>query len=321
MNTKREYLNQGFTLLEMLLVVAIIAILAGIVVAAINPGKQLATVRNTERAFNLNEIHKAMQQYFIDNYHYPAATPTTLTEICNTGSNSTSTGIDCTGLIDLSPLVPTYITAIPTDPQGSTLPLASNFIPTAYASTNGTGYQIMKDSNSKIVLIAPQAELSAFIAIGTTTPSGEETPAEFSVSGDEGTTSTINGDIVYCDNVLQMWTIIAASNYTWGPVQDEPSDSCIGLGASYPACNYCDTLTYAGYSDWVLPTKDELVAALTEQFIADPPTMTGFAEDTTSYWSSSEYVEGHAWFAYYSFGTVDSSYDSKEVEYPLRCVR
>jgi len=166
--SKRSLLS-GFTLLEMLLVVAIIAVLAGIVVVAINPGKQLATVRNTERTFNLSEIHKAMQQYFIDHYTYPAATPTTLTEICNTGSNSTSTGIDCTGLIDLSPLVPTYLTSIPVDPQGSTLSFINNLIPKVYATTNGTGYKVMKDTNNKIVLTAPQAELSAFIAIGTTT--------------------------------------------------------------------------------------------------------------------------------------------------------
>jgi len=193
MNPKPSHSNQGFTLLEMLLVVAIIAVLAGIAVVAINPGKQLATVRNTERTFNLNEIHKAMQQYFIDHYIYPAATPTTLTEICNTGSNSTSTGIDCTGLIDLSPLVPTYLTSIPIDPQGSTLSFINNFIPKVYATTNGTGYKVMKDSNNKIVLTAPQAELNAFIAIGTTTPS--EIVVACPATG--GATST-DGD--YCIN-------------------------------------------------------------------------------------------------------------------------
>jgi len=165
MNPKPSHSNQGFTLLEMLLVVAIIAVLAGIVVVAINPGKQLATVRNTERSFNLNEIHKAMQQYFIDHYIYPAATPTTLTEICNTGNLPYPSGIDCGTLIDLSPLVPTYLTSIPVDPQGSTLSFINNFIPKVYATTNGTGYKIKKSSDNKIVLTAPQAELGETIAI------------------------------------------------------------------------------------------------------------------------------------------------------------
>jgi len=151
----------------MLLVVAIIAVLAGIVVVAINPGKQLATVRNTERSFNLNEIHKAMQQYFIDHYIYPAATPTTLTEICNTGNLPYPSGIDCGTLIDLSPLVPTYLTSIPVDPQGSTLSFINNFIPKVYATTNGTGYKVMKDTDNKIVLSASQAELGVMIRIGT----------------------------------------------------------------------------------------------------------------------------------------------------------
>lgn len=151
--------------MEILLVVGIIAILAGIVIVALNPTKQFAAVRNTQRKMNLGEINKAIQQYYIDYSRYPATMPTTLTEICNTGMGTTTHSVNCTGLVDLSVLVPTYLVAIPVDPQGSTLSL----IPKAFATTNGTGYKIMLESNRKIVLVGAQAELGAVIAIGTTT--------------------------------------------------------------------------------------------------------------------------------------------------------
>ena len=160
-------INKGFTLLEILLVVGIIAVLAGIVIIAINPARQLATVRNTERKSDLKQINNALQQFYIDKSYYPASTTlvTTLTEICDTGTATSTHTIDCTDLIDLSELVPTYITAIPTDPQGSTL----SFIPKVYATTNGTGYKIGVDANNKVILTAPQAELGVMIAVGTTT--------------------------------------------------------------------------------------------------------------------------------------------------------
>ena len=65
--TKQQENNQNsaFTLLEVLLVVGIIAILAGIVILAINPNKQLADARNAQRRTDVNTIHKALYQYAI----------------------------------------------------------------------------------------------------------------------------------------------------------------------------------------------------------------------------------------------------------------
>jgi uncharacterized protein (TIGR02145 family)/prepilin-type N-terminal cleavage/methylation domain-containing protein len=146
-------LKRGFTLLEILLVVGIISILAGIVIIAINPSKQLATVRNSQRKSNIKQIESAITQYYIDNSSYPSLITFTDTTICNTGASSTASAGYCTGGIDLYALVPTYLTAMPTDPQTT-------------AGATSTGYYIKKDKNNKVTLTAVSAELGTAISIG-----------------------------------------------------------------------------------------------------------------------------------------------------------
>jgi type IV pilus assembly protein PilA len=143
-------------LLEILLVVAAIAILAGIVVLAINPTKQLGDTRNSARRADVNTILNAVYQYAIDNN---GSIPTTITtgtacgvstqEICKTGGS-------CSGLTDLSTyLVSTsarYLVSIPTDPSGAT--------------TNGAGYEVYKNSTTnRVTVCAPDAEQGATISV------------------------------------------------------------------------------------------------------------------------------------------------------------
>ncbi|MBI4947971.1 prepilin-type N-terminal cleavage/methylation domain-containing protein [Candidatus Berkelbacteria bacterium] len=139
--------RNGFTLLEILLVVAAIAILAGIVILAINPGKQLGDTRNAERRADVNTILNAVYQYSVDTGVVPASITTTQTEICVT------TGASCTGLIDLGVVTASekYLTSIPSDPTGG--------------STNGAGYEIFKSANGRITVVAPDAEQGATISV------------------------------------------------------------------------------------------------------------------------------------------------------------
>lgn len=140
--------QKGFTLLEILLVVAAIAILAGIIIIAVNPGKQLSETKNAQRRIDINTIINAVYQYSIDNNGaLPSSITTNPTEICRTGAAS------CTGYVDLSVLTNSekYLVAMPTDPTG--------------ASTNGIGYKISKDTYGRLTIIAPSAEAGATIKV------------------------------------------------------------------------------------------------------------------------------------------------------------
>jgi type IV pilus assembly protein PilA len=63
----QKFSQKGFTLIEILVAIGIIAILATIVLVAINPGRQFAQSRNTQRVSNVNAVLNAVGQNMVDN--------------------------------------------------------------------------------------------------------------------------------------------------------------------------------------------------------------------------------------------------------------
>jgi len=156
--------KNGFTLIEILIVIGLIAILATIVIVAINPGRQFAQARNTQRTSNVNTLLNAIGQRLADNkgvftgsftVNATAYTCPTLTQ----GTTYTIASLPGPAAIDLACLYPTYIpTSLPYDPSAAGAQWTS-------ASNYDTKYTVLVDANGRYTVSAPAAELGTVISI------------------------------------------------------------------------------------------------------------------------------------------------------------
>ena len=87
-----------------------------------------------------------------------------------------------------------------------------------------------------------------------------------------------------------------------------------GNVAATSAAVYCSELTYGGYSDWFLPSKDEL----NQMYVNRVALATSFSTDSL-YWSSSEFASVSAWTQY--FASLLQAANDKGNGYYVRPVR
>ncbi|NTW26930.1 MAG: type II secretion system protein [Candidatus Moranbacteria bacterium] len=143
--------KSGFTLVELLLVIGIIATLAVVVFVALDPAKRFADARDARRTSDVETILSAVHQYVIDSKgSFPAGIDNaerqiaTATDTCGVSGGGCGDGGE-TGCVDLSGQLAKYLKEIPYDP-------------TAGIGPDHSHYTIVKDDNGIVTVRACDAE-------------------------------------------------------------------------------------------------------------------------------------------------------------------
>lgn len=165
LNTNTKTFKKGFTLIEVLLVIALIAILLTISLTSLNIENIFIDSRNDTRKNHIKTIEGAISQYRLQEGSYPAGLDRTYREICDPEAT------DCTGFFNLKIfLVPKYLQAIPQDPNDTD-------------NIGGTGYSVAIDSTTNTISVrALQAESGSNITINDPLPAQEIIPVNTPLS-------------------------------------------------------------------------------------------------------------------------------------------
>jgi prepilin-type N-terminal cleavage/methylation domain-containing protein len=147
--------QSGFTLMELLIVIAIIGILATVLIVIINPARQLAKARDSERKSEIYSIVSAVDRYATEHSGtLPDTDGDPETSNFPTSPTCIGTGGGCFNLAGAGEtgetIVPEYMYEIPTDPKTG--------------DQSDTGYTIYVDSN-EYVHASASGEVEADISV------------------------------------------------------------------------------------------------------------------------------------------------------------
>ena len=130
--------RRGFTIVELLIVIVVIAILAAITIVAYN-GLQ-GRARDAQRHEDIKTIAKALELYYADNGRYPSSDCSPNCPANKKINYAWSTTADDSWSLLKAQLVPKYISALPQDPQASVANNAGIYLGSNYDYISGTGW-------------------------------------------------------------------------------------------------------------------------------------------------------------------------------------
>jgi hypothetical protein len=143
--------------------------------------------------------------------------------------------------------------------------------------------------------------------------------AYFLQAGDPGYDANVQHGLIAApsDQGTAQWgcvgaTISGADGTAIGSGAQNTIDIMNGCSTAGIAARLCGDLVLGGYSDWYLPSKDEL-----NQLYINIVAIGGFAN--LSYWSSTELSNGNAWGQYFYYGSQFSF--NKDYGLNVRAVR
>lgn len=135
--------KNGFTLIELIIVVFIISLVAAAIIIAINPAKRIGESNNSRRWADLSSISKAVDLYSADNGGAPSIFSSSTVAVgmkvvlCDSSATLTCDG-DTYGclVVDDSSFLGSYLPSLPVDPEKS--------------NASDTGYYMTRESNGAI---------------------------------------------------------------------------------------------------------------------------------------------------------------------------
>jgi prepilin-type N-terminal cleavage/methylation domain-containing protein len=158
----KEYMRKGFTLIEIIISIALMVILTSVYILVANPAGQLGLSRNSERLLQLQTLMNAIRQNIADQSNEQFS--------CSAGPIPTSTAIMSSkpgaGNYNIAPCIIVVtgglaaygIYTLPFDPSASSSYYNS-------ITDYNTDYTIIQNASGSITLSAPNAELKQAVSI------------------------------------------------------------------------------------------------------------------------------------------------------------